>query len=89
MYPHVQGFFGMLGTRVVWGERPQTSFYPEGSKMSFIAWCLRERSRDWWEEVGYVLEVPTTQSMTRPNFVTRFRAEFAPTFEVQQLVREF
>ena len=44
----------------------------EGSKVRFVAGCLRERDRYLWKEVGYALGSPTIEAMTRPNFVTRF-----------------
>lgn len=59
-----------------------TSFCYEGSKVMFDAGCLRERVEDWWEEVGYSLGEPYIKAMIWPNFVTRFRAEFAPAVEV-------
>lgn len=57
--------------------------------MRFIPWCLRERARDWWEEVSYALGGPVIEAMTWPNFVTIFRAEIASAVEVHQLVKEF
>ena len=66
-----------------------TSFFPEGSKVRYVAGCLRDRARDWWESVGDSLGASTIEAMTWLDFVTRFRAEFAPTVELQQLAHEF
>ncbi|XP_052621903.1 uncharacterized protein LOC111883756 [Lactuca sativa] len=66
-----------------------TSFCPDGSKVRFAAACLRDRARDWWESVGDSLGASVIEAMTWSDFVTRFRAEFAPAVELQQLAREF
>ena len=66
-----------------------TSFYPEGSKVRFDVGCLRGRAKDWWESVGDSLGAPTIEAMTWSDFVTKFRVEFAPAVELQQLAREF
>ena len=50
---------------------------------------MRDRAGDWWEEIGYTLGALTIEAMTWSDFVTRFRAEFTPAIEVQQLAREF
>ena len=60
-----------------------TSFYPEGSKVRFAAGCLRDRARDWWESVGDSLGASVVEAMTWSDFVTWFRAEFAPAIELQ------
>ena len=65
------------------------SFYHEGSKVRFATGCLRERARDWWEEVDYALGAPTIEVMTLPDFMTNIRAEFALAVEVKQLAKEF
>lgn len=65
------------------------SFYPEGSKVRYTAGILRDRARDWWESVGDSLGTSAIEAMTWSDFMTRFRAEFAPTRELQQLAREF
>ena len=41
------------------------------------------------QELSYALGVPTTESMTWPNFVTRFRVEFTLAVEVQEFAKEF
>ena len=61
------------------------SFCPEGSKVRFAAGCLRDRARDWWESVGDTLGASAVEAMTWSDFVARFRAEFAPAVELQQL----
>ena len=66
-----------------------TSFCPEGSKVRFAAGCLRDRAGDWWESVGDSLGASAVEAMTWSDFVTRFRAKFAPAVELQQLAREF
>ena len=66
-----------------------TSFCLEGSKVRFAAGCLRDKARDLWESVGDSLGASAIEAMTWSEFVTRFRAEFAPAVELQQLAREF
>ena len=65
------------------------SFCPGGSKVRFATGCLRDRAWDWWESVGDSLGALAVEAMTWSDFVTRFRAEFAPAVELQQLAREF
>ena len=65
------------------------SFCPEGSKVRYAAGCLRDRARDWWESVGDSMGASAIEAMTWSDFVARFRAEFAPAVELQQLAREF
>ena len=50
---------------------------------------MRDRARDWWESVGDSLGASAIEAMTWSNFVARFRAEFAPAVELQQLTRKF
>ena len=57
--------------------------------MRFVAGFLRERAQDWWEEFGYTFGAPTIEATTWPDFVTRFRVEFAPAIEVKKLAKEF
>lgn len=66
-----------------------TSFFPKGSKVRYAAGCLRDRARDWWESIGDSLGASAVEAMTWSDFVTRFRVEFAPAVELQQLAREF
>nr|KAJ0216168.1 hypothetical protein LSAT_V11C300131450 [Lactuca sativa] len=66
-----------------------TSFCMNGSKVRFAAACLRDRARDWWESVGDSLGASVVEAMTWSDFVTRFREDFAPAVELQQLAREF
>ncbi|XP_052626854.1 uncharacterized protein LOC128133446 [Lactuca sativa] len=65
------------------------SFCPEGSKVQFFAGCLRDRAKDWWESVGASLGAAAVEAMTWSDFVTKFRAEYAPKVELHQLAREF
>ena len=65
-----------------------TSFCPEGSRLTFTAFLMRDRARDWCEEVGHVMRAEVVEAMNWPNFVTRFKSEFAPTIKVKQLARE-
>ena len=41
-----------------------TSFCPEGSKFWYVAGCLRDRARDWWEAVSDSLGAPAIEAMT-------------------------
>lgn len=49
-----------------------TSFSPKGSKMRFVAFLLRDRARDWWEEDGHAFGVEVIEAMTWTKFVTMF-----------------
>ncbi|CAH1431387.1 unnamed protein product [Lactuca virosa] len=67
-----------------------TSRCPEGDKVRLASCLLKGRAHDWWEEVGHAIGDDTTlDTMTWADLTTRFRAEFAPVIEVQQLAREF
>lgn len=59
-----------------------TSLYPEGLKVKDVACLLRDQARDWWEKVIHALGVSVVGAMTRTDFMTRFRAKFAPAMEV-------
>ena len=50
------------------------SFYLEGSKVIFASSLMKDRARDWWEEVGIALGGEALEMMTWDEFVTRFRA---------------
>ena len=68
----------------------RTSRCPEGDKVRLASCLLKDRARDWWEEVGHTIgDDAALDAMTWADFSTRFRAEFAPVIEVQQLAREF
>ena len=67
-----------------------TSTCPEGDKVRLASCLLKDRARDWSEEIGHVIgDDATLDAMTWADFTTRFRAEFSPVIEVQQLAREF
>ncbi|KAL7605587.1 hypothetical protein Lser_V15G15349 [Lactuca serriola] len=62
----------------------------EWDKVRLASCLLKGSARDWWEEVGRVIgDDAALDAMTWMDFTTRFRAEFAPIIEVQQLSREF
>ena len=68
----------------------RTSRCHEGDNVSLASCLLKGKARDWWEEVMRVIGDNTMlDAMTWSDFTTRFRAEFAPIIEVQQLAREF
>ena len=68
----------------------RTSRCPEGDKVRLVSCLLKDRARDWWEEVGHAIgDDVDLDAMTWTDFSTRFRAEFALGIEVQQLAREF
>lgn len=68
----------------------RTSKCPEGDKVRLASCLLKDRGRDWWEEIGHALgDDAALDAMTWSDFSARFRAEFSPTIEVQQLAREF
>lgn len=66
----------------------QMIFCPEGSKISFVSCQLEDRAKDSWEEVSHALEEEVVEAMTWDELFTRFKAEFMPFIEVQQLARE-
>mgnify|MGYP001606740754 CR=1 FL=1 len=47
---------------------------------------MKDRERDWWEEVGHDIGDEPIDTITRDDFTTRFSVEFAFVIEVQQLV---
>ena len=54
----------------------RTSFCPEGLKIRFASCLLKDRARDWWEEVDLALGGEALEMMTWDEFVTRFRVGF-------------
>ena len=58
------------------------SFCPEGSKVGFASSLLRVGARDWRKKDGHPLGI----DISWVYFVSRSRTEFAPAFEVKQLV---
>ena len=50
---------------------------------------LRDRARDWSEEVTREVGSVGAAEMSWEEFMRRFDREFAPPIEVQRLVREF
>ena len=68
----------------------RTSRCPKGDKVRLASCLLKDRARDWWEEIGHALgDDAALDAMTWSDFSARFRAEFSPIIEVQQLAREF
>ena len=68
----------------------RTSRFPNGDKVRLASCILKDKALDWWEEVGRAIGDDTVlDDMTWSAFMTRFRAEFAPVIEVQQVAREF
>ena len=68
----------------------RTSRCPKGDKVILASYLLKDRARDWWEKIGHALgDDAALDAMTCSDFSARFRAEFAPVIEVQQLAREF
>ena len=59
-----------------------TRFFLEGSKVGFVAGCLGEKARDWWEAVSDTLGAPTIEAMAGSDFVIRFRVDFTPVVEI-------
>ena len=60
---------------------------PRGTRLDCL---LKDRAWDWWEEIGHALgDDAALDAMTWSDFLARFRAEFSPIIEVQQLAREF
>ena len=41
-----------------------TSFFPKGSKVQYVAGCLRDRAKDWWDAVSDLLGSPAIKVMT-------------------------
>ena len=63
---------------------------PEGDKVRLAPCLLKDRARDWWEEVRRAIgDDAVLDAMNWSDFTVRFRADFAPVIEVQQLAREF
>lgn len=50
----------------------RTSLCPEGLKVGVVSYLLKDRARDWLEEVGYTLGSATMVAMTWDDFVMRF-----------------
>ena len=67
----------------------RTSFCPEEANFRHASCILKDRARDWWEEVGSELGDDVVDAMSWDDFSTRFQAAFAPVIEVQQLAQEF
>ena len=94
----------MWSSRLPWGTGPHSSTRwladvanafrmsrcPKGDKVRLASSLLKDRARDWWEEVGHAIgDDATLDAMTWADFTTRFRVEFAPVIKLQQLAREF
>ena len=63
--------------------------YLQEVKVRLASCLLKDRAHDRWEEVVYALRGRIVEVMTWDDFVIRFRVEFSPMIEVQQLKREF
>ena len=62
---------------------------PDTMKVGFASCMLKDRARDWWGEVTSQVGADGLAEMTWTYFVRSFNLEFAPSIEVQCLVREF
>ena len=60
----------------------RTRNFPEGAKVIISSCLLKYRACDFREEEGYALGGEAINYMTWYDFVTRFRADFAPVIEV-------
>lgn len=58
------------------------SFFPEGSRVRFASFLMRDRAHNCWEEVSHSMGADAMKAMTWHDFVTRFRVEFALAIEV-------
>ena len=58
------------------------SFFPEGEKVGFSSFLLRDRARNWWDEIGRAMGTEAVAFMSWEEFVTRFYRDFAPMIEV-------
>ena len=68
----------------------RTSRCTKGDKVRLTSYLLKDRACDWRAEVGHAIgDDATLDVMTWSDFSARFRADFAPLIEVQQLAREF
>ena len=67
----------------------QSSLCHEEAKVRIASCLLKDKDRDWWEEVGHALGGEAIKLMTLEDFMARFLAEFSLVIEVQQLAREF
>ena len=68
----------------------RTSRCPEGDKVRLASSLQKDKVRDWWEEFVHAIgDDVVLDTMTWSDFSARFRAEFSPIIEVQQLEQEF
>lgn len=65
----------------------RTSFFPKVENVGFTSCMLRDRARDWWEEVIHTVGTTRLVELNWAEFVRRFYLVFAPSIEVQWLVR--
>ena len=77
-----------------WLVNVANTFYtrkcPKGDKVRLASYLIKDRTCDWWEEVEHSIgDDAALDAMTWSDFTARFRAEFAPLIEVQQLATEF
>lgn len=61
----------------------------EEAKFRFATCILCDRVNDWWCKVIHSLESDAIESMSWEDFFTRFKREFVPVAEVQQLTQEY
>lgn len=59
------------------------------AKVRFASCLLIDGAMDWWHDFVRDVEPYALKSMMWEDFVTRFKREFVPTIEVQQLAREY
>ena len=55
----------------------RTSRCPEGNKVRLASCLLKERARDWWEEVGRAMVDDFIDGMTWDNFLPGFELSFS------------
>ena len=67
----------------------RTSFCPKEAQVRYVCCLLKDRTQDWWGEVGREVGDDVVEAMLWDDFSIGFRAEFAPMIEVQQLEQEF
>lgn len=51
-------------------------------KVIFAFCLLKDRARDWWDEVYHTLGSEAVETMTWEDFVMRYRDEFTLVIEV-------
>ena len=58
-------------------------FWLEEAKVRYDSCLLKEKERDWWEEVGMDMGDDVVDALSWDDFKIRFCVKFVPVIEVQ------